>query len=68
MKTQMQFANRAWRKATSNWGMGKKAHRDFCRVQAVVTVSVNISNWGDSYQNQADADYAVREELTYWGD
>lgn len=68
MKTQMQLANRAWRKATANWGMCKRAHRDFCRVQAVVTVSVHLAEQFDMFQNQADADYAVREELSYWGD
>jgi len=67
-KTQMQYANRAWRKATANWGMTRKAHRDFCRAQAAITVAVDIAEQLDMLHNQADADYAVREELTYWGD
>ncbi|CAI1759128.1 Uncharacterised protein [Serratia marcescens] len=67
-KTQMQYANRAWRKATANWGMNKKAHRDFCRENAAITVDVHTSEGFDLFLNQDDADYAVREELTYWGD
>ncbi|MBH3138800.1 hypothetical protein I5M99_18515 [Serratia marcescens] len=66
-KTQMQYANRAWRKATANWGMNKKVHRDFCRENAAVTVHERCGREED-FQNQADADYEVREELTYWGD
>lgn len=67
MKTQMQLANRAWRKATANWDMDKKAQREFCRVQATVLVDALISQQFEMFHTQADADYAVREEITYWG-
>ncbi|QJU39637.1 hypothetical protein [Serratia marcescens] len=60
-KSQMQYANRAWRKATANWGMDKKAHRDFCRENAQVTVHEYCSR-----ESQADSDYQFAEELTCW--
>ncbi|QDI18312.1 hypothetical protein FBF86_10165 [Serratia marcescens] len=53
-KSQMKYANRAWRKATANWGMGKKTHRDFCRENAQVTVHEYCCRGGD-FESQADA-------------
>ncbi|AVJ17181.1 hypothetical protein CLM71_08570 [Serratia sp. MYb239] len=66
-KTQMQFANRAWRKNTASWGMDKKRHRAFCRENAEITVHEYCGR-GEDFQCQADADYQVAEELTYWED
>ncbi len=67
MKTQMQLANRAWRKATKHWRMSKKKHRAFCRENAAVTVEVNLND-GIIFENQRDADWHVEDELTCWGD
>jgi hypothetical protein len=65
-KSQMKYANRAWRKATASWGMNKKNHRAFCRENAQITVQEYCGR-GDDFQCQGDADYQVAEELTYWG-
>jgi len=66
MKSPTAFANRAWRKATKNWGMNKKTHRSFCRENAVI--SVENTGYPENFINQKDADYEVAEELTYWND
>lgn len=66
-KSQIKYANRAWRKATANWGMNKKNHRSFCRENAQITVQEYCGR-GEDFQCQADADYQIAEELTNWGD
>ncbi len=66
MKTPTAFANRAWRKATKNWGMNKKTHRSFCRENALSSLECNANI--EMFQNQADADDEIAEELTYWND
>lgn len=65
-KTVMALANRAWRKATMNWGMDRKNHLDFCRKNAYVSVIEGTPLC--PILNQADADDMVADELEYWGD
>ncbi|QHJ82080.1 MAG: hypothetical protein [Caudoviricetes sp.] len=66
MKSPTAYANRAWRKATKNWGMSKKKHRSFCRENALN--SIECTENVQFFENQKDADYEVAEELTYWND
>lgn len=69
-KTQMQYANRAWRKNTRSlgWSAGwpggnsKKQWKAFCRHYAKITVE----DGGQVFDSQDAADEAVAEELTYW--
>lgn len=65
-KSEMKLANRAWRKATKNWGMNKKNHRHFCRENAYISVIENTPLC--PILTQDDADDMVADELTYWGD
>ncbi|WP_447868005.1 hypothetical protein [Rahnella bonaserana] len=46
--------------------MNKKTHRSFCRENALSSLECNANI--EMFQNQADADYEVAEELTYWND
>ena len=68
-KTQMQYANRAWRKETKalgwdrGWSGGTKEWKSFCRHYAKITVE----DGGQVFDSQDAADEAVAEELTYWG-
>lgn len=68
MKTQMQFANRAWRKNTKSlewhrgWKGGLKSWRRFCRENAAVTVDCQE----ELFSCQEDADESVTIELSYW--
>lgn len=68
MKSQMQFANRAWRKETKSlgwqrgWKGGLKSWRNFCRENAKVTVDCAEA----AFTCQDDADESVSVELSYW--
>lgn len=69
-KTQMQYANRAWRKNTralgwsAGWpgGNSKKQWKAFCRENARVIVEDS----GDVFNCQDEADDSVSTELSYW--
>ena len=64
-KSRIKLANRAWRKATKNWGGFKKARRDFCRENAYITVFEVLCDTDDP-MTQLDMDYQIAEELTEW--
>ncbi|EBG0005974.1 hypothetical protein ORE12_003297 [Salmonella enterica subsp. enterica serovar Newport] len=72
-KTQMQLANRAWRTETKalgwhqgqSWKGGRKAWKAFCRENAAITVEERLKT-DPPFEDQADANYHVAEELTYW--
>lgn len=69
MKTQMQLANRAWRIETrslgwkSGWKHGRKEWKAFCRENAEVTVKEG----GEHFHSQEEANQAVIDELSDWG-
>ncbi|MBU9822984.1 hypothetical protein J1782_24130 [Rahnella sp. BCC 1045] len=66
-KTQMQLANRAWRKATrelgwhTGWRGSKKEWKSFCHSNAHTTVT----DGGEFFDNQESADESVAVELSY---
>lgn len=72
MKTQMGYAVRAWRKETKriwpNWQSTEKQKRKFCREQADTSVDTRQRDDEPLWTCQEDADYSIREELTYWED
>ncbi|EGU6934969.1 hypothetical protein GJZ22_001251 [Salmonella enterica] len=63
-KTQMQLANRAWRTETKSlgWHHGWKT---FCRKNAAITVEEHLKT-APPFEDQADANWHVAEELSYW--
>jgi hypothetical protein len=67
-KTQLQLANHAWRKATSDWPMSRKQHRDFCRSNAKVTVDSMAYMGEPPFEDHHEAYEAVLEELSEWHD
>ncbi|AXD42543.1 hypothetical protein FPT84_09195 [Salmonella enterica] len=70
-KTQMQLANRAWRTETKalgwhhGWKTGRKGWKAFCRENAAITVEEHLKT-DPPFTDQADANWHVAEELTYW--
>lgn len=72
-KSQMKLACRAWRKQTrelnwhTGWKGGKKAWKAFCRENADVTVSEMSQGFDLPFENQAEADDRVWDELQSWG-
>ena len=69
MATQMQLANRAWRNVTrqKGWrihGGSTKKWKAFCRDMALVTVCSTDKH----FASQSEANDAVIEEISYWGD
>ncbi|EAA4085029.1 hypothetical protein DO628_24545 [Salmonella enterica subsp. salamae] len=73
-KTQMQLANRAWRTETKalgwhqgqSWKGGRKAWKAFCHENATSTVYERKNSDEPDFVDQADANWHVAEELTYW--
>lgn len=69
-KSQMQYANRAWRTETkalgwdTDWKRGKREWKEFCRHNSAITVA----DGGQTFDCQDAANEAVAEELTYWVD
>lgn len=68
----MQLANRAWRTETKSlgwhrgWKMGRKEWKAFCRENAAITVFERQRSGEPDFEDQADANWHVAEELTYW--
>lgn len=68
-KTEMQRANRAWRKVTKSYGWdkgwkgGKKEWKAFCRENAFVTVENADPS---ELATAVDAEDSVMTEISYW--
>lgn len=71
MATQMQLANRAWRRETKRlgwdrgWKKGRKEWKSFCRYNAAVTVEERLKT-DPPFEDQEDANWHVAEEISYW--
>lgn len=72
-KTQMQLANRAWRTETkavgwdkASWEGGRKGWKVFCRENAEITVEERKRSGEPDFEDQAEANWHVAEELTEW--
>lgn len=72
MKTEMDYAVRAWRKETKriwpNWRITDKQKRRFCRSMANTSLFAKSLDNQPLWTCQQDADDSIREELTYWED
>ncbi|UGO53752.1 hypothetical protein QJS26_gp05 [Serratia phage vB_SmaS_Stoker] len=65
IKSERKLITRAWRKQFKAWGMGRRECIREARIHAAASCEGEFLS---PILTAGDADDAVAEELTYWGD